>query len=231
MLKISDLNVFHGNLQVLWGIDLKVEEGEIVALIGSNGAGKTTAVETIFGLNKADRGKIEFMGEDITGLPAYDIVRRGLVLIPEKRELFPKMTVLENLKLGAYVSGGGSDRLERIFDLFPVLNERKKQLACTLSGGEQQMLAIARGLMSNPKMLVLDEPSIGLSPLLVSMVFESIKRLNEEGVTILLVEQNVASALELCSRGYVLESGRIKLEGSSRELLNNEHVKAAYLGI
>lgn len=224
------MNVFYGNLQVLWGIDLKVEEGEIVALIGSNGAGKTTVVETIFGLNKAARGKIEFIGEDITGLPAYDIVRKGLVLIPEKRELFPKMTVLENLKLGAYI-GGGSDRLERIFDLFPVLNERKKQLACTLSGGEQQMLAIARGLMSNPKMLVLDEPSIGLSPLLVSMVFKSIKRLNEEGVTILLVEQNVAHALELCNRGYVLESGRIKLEGSSQELLSNEHVKAAYLGI
>lgn len=231
MLRISDLNVFHGNLQVLWGIDLKVEKGEIVALIGSNGAGKTTTVETIVGLNKAARGKIEFMGEDITGMPAYDIVKRGLVLIPEKRELFPKMTVLENLKLGGYASGGESDRLERVFNLFPALNERKKQLACTLSGGEQQMLAIARGLMSNPKMLVLDEPSIGLSPLLVSLVFESIKRLNEEGVTILLVEQNVVHALELCDRGYVLESGRIKLEGSSQELLSNEHVRAAYLGI
>ncbi|MEM2933726.1 MAG: ABC transporter ATP-binding protein [Halobacteria archaeon] len=230
MLEICNLNVFHGNLQVLWGIDLKVKEGEIVALIGSNGAGKTTAVETIFGLNKAAQGKIEFMGEDISALPAYDIVRKGLMLIPEKRELFPKMTVLENLKLGAYI-GGGNNRLERIFDLFPMLNERKKQLACTLSGGEQQMLAIARGLMSNPKMLVLDEPSIGLSPLLVSMVFKSIKRLNEEGVTILLVEQNVAHALELCNRGYVLESGRIKLEGSSQELLSNEHVRAAYLGI
>lgn len=216
---------------MLWGINLKVEEGEIVALIGSNGSGKTTAIETIFGLNKAAQGRIEFMGDDITGLPPYDIVRRGLVLVPERRELFPKMTVLENLKLGTHASGGRSDRLERVFDLFPALNERKKQLACTLSGGEQQMLAIARGLMSNPKLFVLDEPSMGLSPLMVSMVFESIKKLNEEGVTILLVEQNVAHALELSDRGYVLESGRIKLEGSSQELLSNEHVKAAYLGI
>ncbi len=231
MLEIRDLKVFHGNLQVLWGVNLNVGEGEIVTLIGSNGAGKTTAVETIFGLNRSASGIIQFKGESIIGLHPYEIVRRGLALVPEKRELFPKMTVLENLRLGAYAKGGKSDKLDLIFDLFPVLEERKQQLAGTLSGGEQQMAAIARGLMSDPKMLVLDEPSVGLSPLLVSMVLDSIKRLNREGVTILLLEQNVAHALEISNRGYVLENGRITLEGSSQELLNNEHVKSAYLGI
>ena len=231
MLEVSNLNVSYGNLQVLWGVNMRVGKGEAVTLIGSNGAGKTTTVETIFGLNRSASGKIEFMGENIMGLPPYDIVRKGLALVPEKRELFPKMSVMENLKLGAYLAEKKSDKLDHVFDLFPVLSERKRQLAGTLSGGEQQMLAIARSLMSDPKMLVLDEPSVGLSPLLVSMVLDSIKRLNKEGVTIFLVEQNVAHALELCNRGYVLENGRITIEGSSQELLNNEHVKAAYLGI
>ncbi len=231
MLAVTGLNVFHGNIHVIWDLSLHVERGEIVTLLGSNGAGKTTVVETLFGLNRSASGEINFLGENISGIPAFEIVKRGIAFVPEKRELFPKMTVHENLELGAFGREGGHPEYERIFELFPVLHERKSQLAGTLSGGEQQMLAIARSLMAAPKMLVLDEPSLGLSPKLVEVVFETIQRLNGEGLTILLVEQNVRHALEISHRGYVLEGGRIVNSGTSSELLDDANVKAAYLGM
>lgn len=230
MLEISGINVFYANLQVLWDVSLSVDEGEIITLIGSNGAGKTTLVETIFGLNISQSGSIEFKGENILGLAPYEVVRKHLALVPEKRELFPKMTVHENLELGGYLGGSEGDT-GHIFELFPVLKEREKQLAGTLSGGEQQMLAIARSLMGDPVMLILDEPSLGLSPKLVLLVLDTIKRLNEEGITILLVEQNVRHALEISDRGYVLENGRITHEGPGADLLSDDHVRTAYLGM
>ncbi len=234
MLEIKDLNVSYEKVQVLWGVSFTVNEGEIVSLLGSNGAGKSTTVKTIQGLLKSKSGSIRFMDRNIEGLPAYKIVDAGISLVPEGREIFPKMSVLENLILGAYVPRARDlleESLEWVFQLFPKLEERKKQLAGTMSGGEQQMLAIARALMSKPKLLMLDEPSLGLAPVLVLQVFEVIKKLNEEGVTILLVEQNVHHALELSDRGYVLEKGRIILEGKGSELLEHEYVKNAYLGI
>ncbi|MCD6210512.1 MAG: ABC transporter ATP-binding protein [Methanophagales archaeon] len=234
MLEIKELNVSYEKVQVLWGVSFTVNEGEIVSLLGSNGAGKSTTVKTIQGLLKSKSGSIRFMDRNIEGLPAYKIVDAGISLVPEGREIFPKMSVLENLILGAYVPRARDlleESLEWVFQLFPKLEERKKQLAGTMSGGEQQMLAIARALMSKPKLLMLDEPSLGLAPVLVLQVFEVIKKLNEEGVTILLVEQNVHHALELSDRGYVLEKGRIILEGKGSELLEHEYVKNAYLGI
>jgi len=234
MLEIKELNVSYEKVQVLWGLSFTVNEGEIVSLLGSNGAGKSTTVKTIQGLLKSKSGSIRFMDRNIEGLPAYKIVDAGISLVPEGREIFPKMSVLENLILGAYVPRARDlleESLEWVFQLFPKLEERKKQLAGTMSGGEQQMLAIARALMSKPKLLMLDEPSLGLAPVLVLQVFEVIKKLNEEGVTILLVEQNVHHALELSDRGYVLEKGRIILEGKGSELLEHEYVKNAYLGI
>ena len=234
MLEIKELNVSYEKVQVLWGVSFTVNEGEIVSLLGSNGAGKSTTVKTIQGLLKSKSGSIRFMDRNIEGLPAYKIVDAGISLVPEGREIFPKMSVLENLILGAYVPRARDlleESLEWVFQLFPKLEERKKQLAGTMSGGEQQMLAIARALMSKPKLLMLDEPSLGLAPVLVLQVFEIIKKLNEEGVTILLVEQNVHHALELSDRGYVLEKGRIILEGKGSELLEHEYVKNAYLGI
>lgn len=234
MLEIKELNVSYEKVQVLWGVSFTVNEGEIVSLLGSNGAGKSTTVKTIQGLLKSKSGSIRFMDKNIEGLPAYKIVDAGISLVPEGREIFPKMSVLENLILGAYVPRARDlleESLEWVFQLFPKLEERKKQLAGTMSGGEQQMLAIARALMSKPKLLMLDEPSLGLAPVLVLQVFEVIKKLNEEGVTILLVEQNVHHALELSDRGYVLEKGRIILEGKGSELLEHEYVKNAYLGI
>ncbi|MEA2035458.1 MAG: ABC transporter ATP-binding protein [Euryarchaeota archaeon] len=231
LLDIKNLNVLYGNLQVLWDISLTVREGEIVTIIGSNGAGKSTLVETIFGLTKPSSGKIEFNGENLLRIRTNNIVQKGLALVPEKREIFSKMTVHDNLALGGYMTGEDQENFDFIFEMFPVLHERTEQLAGTLSGGEQQMLAIGRSLMSKPKMLVLDEPSLGLSPLLVSSVLETIKKLNEKGLTVLLVEQNVFHALEISDRGYVIENGKIIIEGNSADLLHNEEIKTAYLGI
>ena len=231
MLEISDLNVFHGNLQVVWDLTVKVDEGELVTLIGPNGAGKTSTVETIMGLNRQAGGGIRFRGEEILGMRPNQVFRRGLALVPERREIFPGMPVIENLRLGAIGKPGWRKTLDHVYALFPVLREREGQRAGTLSGGEQQMLAIGRALMSEPKMLVLDEPSTGLSPILVAQMFQSLEQLGREGMTLLLLEQNVRHALELCNRGYVLENGRIVLEGKSRELLHDPHIERAYLGI
>ena len=231
MLDISNLNVFHGNLQVVWNVSVKVDEGELVTLIGPNGAGKTSTVETIVGLNRTATGSIRFRGEEILGLPPHRIFGKGIALVPEQREIFPKMRVSENLQLGARGRAGWEKRLEHVFSLFPVLSEREQQVAGTLSGGEQQMLAIGRALMSEPAMLILDEPSTGLSPILVGQVFRSLEQLGREGLTVLLLEQNVRNALELCSRGYVIENGRIVLQGKTRELLHDPHIERAYLGV
>jgi branched-chain amino acid transport system ATP-binding protein len=230
MLRIEDLDVSYSYLQVLWDVSMHVEKGEVVTLIGSNGAGKTTLVSALFGLVPALKGRIEFEGENICGLPPFEIVRRGLSLVPEKRELFPRMTVWENLELGAFATGRKGDP-ERVFELFPHLAERRNQDAGTLSGGEQQMLAIARCLMADPRMIVLDEPSLGLSPKLVHTVLEAVERLNSEGITILLVEQNVRRALEISHRAYVIEAGRITRSGSSSDLLHDEQIREAYLGL
>jgi branched-chain amino acid transport system ATP-binding protein len=231
VLEISNLNVFHGNLQVVWDLSVKVGEGELVTLIGPNGAGKTSAVETIVGLNRKATGSIRFMGEEILGMPPHRIFARGLALVPERREIFPDMAVLENLLMGGQGRPEWKKTLSHVYTLFPVLSEREKQRAGTLSGGEQQMLAIGRALMSEPRMLVLDEPSTGLSPLLVGQMFRSLEQLGREGMTVLLLEQNVRHALELCHRGYVLENGRIVLEGKTKELLHDSHIERAYLGI
>lgn len=230
MLEVTGLDVYHGNLHVIWDLSFQISKGEIVTLLGSNGAGKTTVVETLFGLNKPALGTIIFQGQDITGHTPFSIVKRGMSLVPEKRELFPKMTVFENLELGAFTAPEKTADFDRIFSLFPVLSERRGQLAGTLSGGEQQMLAIARSLMASPGMLVLDEPSLGLSPKFVGTVLDTIRDLNDSGLTILLVEQNVRSALEISHRGYVLENGRVAVSGTSGELLEDEHVKTAFLG-
>jgi branched-chain amino acid transport system ATP-binding protein len=221
-------------VKVVWDISFNIEEGEVVTLLGSNGAGKSTTVKTIQGLLKPGSGSIRFMNRSIDGLPAYRIVEEGIALVPEGREIFPKMSVLENLVLGAYVSRAKDlmkGNLERVFNLFPKLEERKEQLAGTMSGGEQQMLAIARALMSKPKLLMLDEPSLGLAPVIVLQVFDIIKKLKEEGVTVLLVEQNIHHALEISDRAYILEKGRIILEGEGSDLLNNHYVREAYLGM
>jgi branched-chain amino acid transport system ATP-binding protein len=231
MLEIEHLNVFRSNLQILWDLNVRIEKGEVVALLGPNGAGKTTFVESIFGLTPSANGNIRFEGENIAGMPPHEIFHRGLALVPEKREIFPRMTVLENLRLGTGDRPGWEEGLNDIHSLFPILNEREKQLAGTLSGGEQQMLAIGRALMSNPKILVLDEPSTGLSPLLIGQVFRSLERLGRKGMTILLLEQNIRNALDLCQRGYVMENGRIVIEGKTKELYHNEHIQRAYLGI
>jgi len=231
MLEITSLNISHDHLQVVWDLNITVKKGEIVTLIGPNGSGKTTTVETIAGLNKNASGTIRFLGRDILGLPSYQIFKEGLALVAERREIFPKMSVFENLLLG---SAGKEDVREKmltlVYSLFPVLHEREKQQGGTMSGGEQQMLAIARALMSDPKLLVLDEPSTGLSPLLVAQVFRSLEQLGRGGLTILLLEQNVRNALDLCNRGYVLENGRIVLEGKSKELMHHPHIQKAYLG-
>ena len=234
MLEVRNISSFYGDLQALWDISFNVEKGEMVTILGPNGAGKTTTLRTVSGLLRPKKGSIEFLGRRIDKLPAYKIVELGIAHVPEGRRLFPKMTVLENIELGAYTQEARKkkdDTMEWIFTLFPILKERKKQLAGTLSGGEQQMLAIARALMSRPKLLMLDEPSLGLAPKLVIKVFEMIKKINEEGVTILLVEQNVKRALELAHRGYVLETGRIVLEGPSNELIKNEYIKKSFLGM
>jgi len=234
LLEVREIDVFYGELQALWGVSLKIEEGEFVALIGPNGAGKTTTLKTISGLLKPARGQILFSGRDITGLPPHTIAAMGIAHVPEGRQIFPGLTVLENLKTGAYVRRAREkfeESLEFVFNLFPRLKERKNQVAGTLSGGERQMLAIARGLMSRPKLLMLDEPSLGLAPKLALEVMETLKRLHEEGLTILLVEQNVRYALELADRGYVLETGRVVMHGTGKELLEDPRIKSAYLGL
>ena len=231
ILTVSRLHVSYGPIKALNGIDIEVNEGEIVVLIGANGAGKTTLVETILGITPAENGQIRYMGEDITNKKTEHIVASGVCLIPEGRGILPLMTVIENLQLGAHhVKGDVSDILIRSHSRFPVLKERSKQKAGTLSGGEQQMLTIARGLMSTPKLMMLDEPSLGLAPALVKRLFNTIVELNTAGYTILLSEQNARRALQCGHRGYVFETGKIVLSGSVQELQNNKKVKEAYLG-
>jgi len=230
MLEVSNLNAYYSNLQILWDVSFTVGDGEIVTLLGANGAGKTTLVQSVLGFIPKIEGKVIFQGKDVTGMHPYQVVKEGLSLVPEKRELFPKMTVAENLELGGYSRSGEARELEEIFELFPILQERETQLAGTLSGGEQQMLAIARALMAQPSMLILDEPSLGLSPLLVGNVLDTVTRLNKDGLAILLVEQNVEHALKISNRAYILENGRIIREGDAQELLHDEDVKSAYLG-
>jgi len=233
MLEIERINVSYGDLQALWEVSFKVEEKEIVALIGPNGAGKTTTLKTISGLLRPFGGEIRFEGLGMGKAPIHKRVEMGISLVPEGRGLFPGMSVLENLELGAFTAKGRSykeETLEQVYELFPILKERKKQAAGTLSGGEQQMLAIGRGLMSKPKLLLLDEPSWGLSPLLSKLIYEVIGRINRSGVTILLIEQNVRMALELALRAYVVENGRIVKEGECRNMLDDQHIKEAYLG-
>ena len=234
MLEVSDLDVFYGDAQALHGMALRVDEGEVVTLVGANGAGKTTTLRAISGLQQVARGDIVFEGESIAGRPGHSRSELGISLVPEGRELWPSLTVLENLELGCYAKSARKHRdqsLERVFDLFPRLHERTKQVAGSMSGGEQQMVAIARSLMSRPRLLMFDEPSLGLAPVVVTQVFAIIRRLASEGLTILLVEQNLKKALEVADRGYVVETGSIALQGPARELLSNEGVRAAYLGI
>lgn len=231
MLKIEDLRVNYGGIEAVKGISFDVPEGEIVTLIGANGAGKSTTLRAIAGLVSPASGHIRFQDEDITGLSPDRIVARGITLVPEGRRVFPDLTVLENLKIGAYLRKDSlEDDIERIYALFPRLKERFWQPAGTLSGGEQQMLAVGRALMSKPKLMMMDEPSLGLAPLVVKDIFSIIKRVNSQGVTILLIEQNANMALHIADTAYVLETGRLTLSGSGKELLRNEAVKKAYLG-
>jgi branched-chain amino acid transport system ATP-binding protein len=234
LLRVENLEVFYGDMQALRGITLEVTGGEVVAIIGSNGSGKSTALKAISGILRPKKGAISWEGQSLLNLSTSEIVRMGVIQIPEGRQLFPSMTVLENLELGALNSRAHPQKarnLEKIFELFPRLLERKGQTAGTLSGGEQQMLAIGRGLMSLPRILMLDEPSLGLAPLFVSLIFQTIRRINAEGTTILVVEQNVHYSLKFSQRAYVLENGEIVLSGPSHELLAHDHVRKAYLGI
>lgn len=233
MLKVTDLNCFYGAIHAIKGVSLEVTDGEIVALIGSNGAGKSTTLRTISGLMKPKSGIIQYDGEDITGVPAHKIVGKGLVQVPEGRHVFANLTVMENLELGAYLrkdKEGIAKDLKDVFLKFPRLEERKNQVAGTLSGGEQQMLAMGRALMSKPKLLLLDEPSMGLAPLLVREIFDIIKEINSDGTTVLLVEQNANMALSIADKAYVLETGRITLSGTAKELAASDEVRKAYLG-
>ena len=234
LLSIEKLEFAYGDLQVLWGIDIDIDEGEIVTLVGANGAGKSTTLKNVSRLVQWKSGAIMFRGEDLSRLEPHEVVDRGVIQVPEGRRIFPEMTVMENLRMGSFPRSTRPDReknIERNFALFPRLKEREKQLGGTLSGGEQQMLAIARGLMANPRLLLLDEPSLGLSPLLVKNIFGIISEINKQGVTILLVEQNVYQSLRIAHRAYVLETGRVVLSGTGEALLNDEHVKKAFLGM
>ena len=231
MLTIKDLRVNYGGIEAVKGISFEVPEKSIVTLIGANGAGKSTTLRSITGLVKASGGSIQFDGAELLGMDTPDIVAKGITLVPEGRRVFPDMTVIENIKIGAYLrSDSLEDDINWGYDLFPRLKERSWQLAGTLSGGEQQMLAVARALMSHPKLMMMDEPSLGLAPLIVQDIFSIIKEINKQGVTILLIEQNANMALRIADQGYVLETGRIALTGTGRELLADESVKAAYLG-
>ncbi|WP_417039737.1 ABC transporter ATP-binding protein [Clostridium porci] len=232
MLEVRDLEVYYGVIQAIKGISFDVEQGEIVALIGANGAGKTTTLHTITGLINAKAGKILYEGKDVTKIPGYKLVSMGVAHVPEGRRVFSTLTVLQNLRMGAYTRKDKAEMeatLKMIYQRFPRLEERKNQLAGTLSGGEQQMLAMGRALMSHPKMVVMDEPSMGLSPIYVNEIFDIIQKINEDGTTVLLVEQNAKKALSIAHKAYVLETGRIVLRGDARELMNNDQVKKAYL--
>jgi len=234
MLEIKSIDAYYGETKVLWNISLNVRQGELLAIIGPNGAGKTTIMRTIMGLLTPKKGTIFYEGERIDHLPSYNIVKKGIALVPEGRRLFPKLTVLENLEIGNYLKNirpFRQDLLKQTFEFFPIIVERKNQEAQTLSGGESQMLAIARALMSKPKLLLLDEPSLGLAPNLVTSLFQTIKKLNKHGLTIIIVEQHVSQVLEMADRAYLLENGSIILEDSGNKMLDNEHVKKAYLGL
>ncbi len=232
MLKVDDIHVFYGAIHAIKGVSLEVNEGEIVTLIGANGAGKSTVLNTISGLLRPKTGGIEFLGESITSVSPHKIVERGLAQVPEGRRIFLQMTVQENLEMGAFTRSAAdiADDLEKVYDLFPRLLERRKQIAGTLSGGEQQMLAIGRALMSRPKLLMLDEPSMGLAPILVGHIFSIIQKMNEIGTTILLVEQNAQMALSIADRAYVLETGTITISGTGKELAESDEIRKAYLG-
>ncbi len=234
MLSLNQIQVAYGDVQVLWDVSINVQSRELAALVGANGAGKSTTLNTISAILRPRSGTIEFNGERIDHAPASRVVELGISQVPEGRRLFPEMTVLENLELGSFMTEAKRHRnetLDWVYGIFPRLRERRNQLAGTLSGGEQQMVAVGRGLMARPKLLMLDEPSLGLGPLLVQEVFKAVERVNGEGVTILLVEQNVKHTLTIATRAYVLENGRITIEGMGADLLKNDHVKKAYLGI
>jgi branched-chain amino acid transport system ATP-binding protein len=234
ILKVEKINVFYADLQVIWDVSFQVNEGEIVALLGANGAGKSTILNTVSGLLPLASGSITFEDKRLDQVPAHKVIEHGIVQVPEGRRLFPEMTVQENLIMGSLAPKAKAKRaetMEWVFGLFPRLREREKQMAGTLSGGEQQMLALGRGLMALPKFIMLDEPSLGLAPILVAEIFKIVQRIQEEGVTVLLVEQNTKHTLEICHRAYVLENGRIVLSGSGRELLDSDLVKQAFLGI
>ena len=231
MLKIEDMHVYYGAIHAIKGVSFEVGEGEIVALIGANGAGKSTILKTVSGLMHPRSGSISFCGQDIAHTDAYKLLRTGLAHVPEGRRIFQQMTVQDNLEMGAFIHKEvNKDDLERVFNYFPRLKERRKQIAGTLSGGEQQMLAMSRALMSRPKLMMLDEPSMGLAPILIDQIFEIVKQLHKDGTTILLVEQNASKALEIADRAYVLETGKVILSGTGKELASSDEVKKAYLG-
>lgn len=232
MLKVNDINVYYGGIHAIKGVSFDVNEGEIVTLIGANGAGKSTILKTVSGLLKSKTGSVEFLGKNLQNIPAHKIVSEGLAQVPEGRRIFLTMSVEENLEMGAYTKGnkGIPEDLARVYEQFPRLKERRKQVAGTLSGGEQQMLAMGRALMSHPKLLMLDEPSMGLAPILVDQIFEIIKDLHKAGTTILLVEQNAQMALSIADRAYVLETGKVTLSGTGKELAMSDEIRKAYLG-
>ena len=234
LLEVKNIEVFHGDVQVIFDLSLKVEEGEVVSIIGGNGAGKSTLLRTISGLMQPAKGEITFEGRPIQHLPPEEVVERGIIQVPEGRRLFTLMSVQDNLIVGAYsrrADGRKADTLTQVYELFPRLKERLAQLAMTLSGGEQQMVAIGRGLMARPKLLMLDEPSLGLAPILIKTIFDTLRKIADQGTTVLLVEQDVKHSLSLSHRGYVLEHGRAVMEGPARELLDNPHIRTAYLGL
>jgi len=234
MLKVNDVDIYYGDVQALWDVSIEVHKGEVVSILGPNGAGKTTTMNTISAILRPQKGNVEFEGQDLADVNDYDIINLGIAHVPEARRLFPDMTVAENLEMGSLTPDAKAKRketMEWVFGLFPILKDRVWQAAGTLSGGEAQMLAVGRGLMSHPKMIMFDEPSLGLSPILVSQIFDIIKKINSEGVTVLLVEQNVVQSLKCTNRAYILETGHIVLEGTGEELLDNKHVKNVYLGV